>query len=234
MYNTFARAGAFARAPMARRSTPRGMVNASTKGVDVSLSSAIVNTTNSNASAILVNAIAPGSASFNRVGRKVTLETLRVKGGIEFTMTPSAAGAVSGNAVRMVVVWDQQPNSGSIPTWDTIFGTTDQGGSENSNVNAPLRYDNMDRFRVLKETNIAQDTIPANVVTTGVLKQYKVVDEYISLGKRSSIYSGQSATCTTADISTGALYVYFRCQTSDATSSAIVDSDTFARLRYKD
>lgn len=233
MYNTFARAGAFARVAAARR-VPRGMVNQELKGVDTNLSVAVLATSTTNGASFLLNGIAPGSGSFNRIGRKAILSSLRIKGGLVFSMIPNALGAVNENSCRMVVVWDQQPNSGTIPTWDTIFGATDQAGTETSNVLAPLRYDNMDRFRVLKDKSYDVQTVPANVVTTGTIFQFRTIDEYITLGNRTSVYSGQSATCTTADISTGALYVYFRCQRSDATAGVTVDADTIARLRYKD
>ena len=187
------------------------------KGVDVSLSlSPIIFSTNTNGSAFLLNGIAPGSASFNRVGRKATLKSLRIKGGVVFTFTPSAAGVVPPNSVRMVVVWDKQPCSGAIPTFETIFGVTAQDGTETSNVNAPLKYDNMARFQVLKDRSIDCPTVAGNVATTATVSQYITVDDFMSLGNRVSTYSGQSAPCTTADISTGALYVYFRAQDNTA------------------
>ena len=216
------------------RQATYGRSSGETKGVDVSLSlSPIISTSTTNASSFLLNAIAPGNGSFNRIGRKAHLKSLRIKGGIIFAYTPDAGGAVAPNSVRMVVVWDQQPNSGSIPTWDTIFGITAQDGTESSNVSAPLRYDNMDRFKVIKDRHIDCQTVPGNVAGTAVVQQYVSVDDYVSLNLH-SLYSGQSAPCTTADISTGALYVFFRAQTNGATASAIVDPDTIARLRYTD
>jgi len=237
MYNTFARAGAFAR-PSIRRSI--GMMsrrNASElKGVDINLAlNPVLNSTGTNGSSFLLNGIAPGTGSFNRVGRKVSLKTLRLKGAYNFQMTPSSLGAVLGNSCRMVIVYDRQPNSGTIPTWDTIFGVTDQAGTETSTIDAPLKYDNMDRFRVIKDVTRDVATIPANVVTTGVVDQYVHFDEFMSLKGLETTYSGQSATCTIADISTGALYVYFRSSTnSGGTTLVQVDTDSIARLRYQD
>jgi len=235
VYNTFARAGAFSR-PSVRRSV--GMMsrrNASElKGADINLGSGVVATTTTNASSFLLNGIAPGSASFNRIGRKVTLKSLRLKGGATFTMTPSATGAVNHNSLRMVVVFDRQPNSGSIPTWDTIFGITAQDGTETSTTWAPMKYDNMSRFQVLKDKTIDCQTVPGNVATTGVIDQWVSFDEFMSLGNRESTYSGQSAPCTTADISTGALYVYFRSQNQSASATVGIDTDSVARLRYQD
>lgn len=236
MYNTFARAGAFARPTAPRRTAARGMVNQEVKGVDIALTQApaIITTTTTNANSILLNGIAPGTGSFNRVGRKVVLKTLRLKGAALITQTPSAAGAISPGSLRMVVVWDQQPSGGTIPTWDVIFGITAQDGTESSTVLAPLRYDNMDRFTVLKDKIIDFDSVPGNVVSTASVSTLKSFDEYISLKNRTSVYSGQSAPCTIADISTGGLYVYFRAQNSDGTVALSIDADSFARLRYTD
>jgi len=242
MYQTFARAGAFAR-PVAGSYRVRASIQAAlrsrcgreTKGVDTSLSlSPIISIPGTNASAFLLNAIAPGSGSFNRVGRKALLKSLRLKGAAVFDMTASASGIVPANSLRMVIVWDKQPNSSTIPTWDTIFGVTDQAGAETSTVEAPLRYDNMSRFQVLKDKTIDVAVVVANVVTTGVISQSMHFDEYISLSNRETTYSGQSATCTIADISTGALYVYFRAHNNTTNNIVTIDADTIARLRYTD
>jgi len=208
--------------------------SAELKGVDTNLSLTVISTSTTNASSFLLNAVAPGSGSFNRIGRKIQCKSLRIKGGCNFVMTPSAAGVVEANSLRMVVVWDRQPNSGTIPTWNAIFGATDQAGTETSTILSPLSYDNMSRFTVLKDKAIDCVTVPGNVVSTAVITQFYTIDEYIALGNRETTYSGQSATCTIADISTGALYVYFRAQSATATQSCTIDADTIARLRYMD
>jgi len=207
------------------------------KGVDVALTQAlgVINTTTTNANCVLLNAIAPGSGSFNRIGRKAHLKSLRLKGTVEFVSTPSAAGIIVGNWLRMVVVWDQQPSSGSIPTWETVFGITDQAGTESSTTLAPLRYDNMDRFKVLKDCIIDYSVQPSTPVSTALVTEQVTFDEFIPLGGRECVYSGQSATCTIADISTGALYVYFRANTNTAgANQAALGAQSLARLRYTD
>jgi len=207
------------------------------KGVDVALTQAlgVINTTTTNANCVLLNAIAPGSGSFNRIGRKAHLKSLRLKGSVEFVSTPSAAGIIVGNWMRMVVVWDQQPSSGTIPTWDVIFGLTDQAGTETSTTLAPLRYDNMDRFKVLCDKIIDYQVQPSTPVSTALVTEQITFDEFISLGNRECVFSGQSATCTIADISTGGLYVYFRANTNTAgANQCAVAAQSFARLRYSD
>jgi len=234
LYNTFARAGAFARPAAHRRTGPRGMVNTEVKGCDVLLTQAsIITTTNTNANVVLLNGIQQGTGSFNRVGRKLLMKTLRLRGTAVYTSTPSATGVVNGNVMRMVVVYDKQPSAGSIPTWDTIFGITDQQAGETSTVMAPLRYDNMDRFQVLRDKLYEFDVDPAGVVSTGTITQQVVIDEFVTINK-SVVYATSSNPSTLADISSGGLYVYFRALTQDATSNVTVPATAFARLRYTD
>jgi len=236
MYQTFARAGAFTRLAAPRRMGPRGMVNPEVKGCDMLLTQAggIVATTGTNANSVLLNGLQAGTGSFNRIGRKVHLKTLRLKGCVEFASTPSAVGAESSNFLRMVVVWDQQPSGGTIPTWDTVFGITDQNGNESSTILSPLRYDNMDRFKVLKDKVIDYQVQPSSPVSTAVITEQVPFDEFVSLGNREVVYASTSNPTTLADISTGGLYVYFRAHVNTGTQGAAVPAVSIARLRYTD
>ena len=149
------------------------------------------------------------------------------------TLTPTVAtGVVASQSVRMVLVWDKQPNSGTIPTFDTIFGVTDQTGAEStSDILNPPRYDNMDRFRVLKD--YVQDLEESDFMGVGSAPELTIrynFDEYVKLKNLETNSSATNNPSTIADISTGALSVFFRAQNNGATAIAGVDG--FARLRY--
>jgi hypothetical protein len=219
----------------------RSRVKLEVKGVDILLTQAtIVNTTNDGTNAVVLNLIPPGSGSWNRIGRKAQLQSVRLRGTAQFIGTPGSAGLTVQNWMRMVVVWDKQP-SGTQPAWDTIFGITPQSGTEASTLLAPLRYDNMDRFQVLKDTVVSpNDCLPVGVAATGQTTQSIPFDCYIPLKGRETVYSGQTATQTIADISSGGLYVYFRCMYNQAVSGAVpqaqvaIDANSLARLRFLD
>jgi len=208
------------------------------KGVDTQLTlSPIIATTSTNASSFTLNLVPPGSGSWNRVGRRICMKNLRIKGNLLQTYALIATtNNILGNYVRMVVVWDRQPSSGSVPTYDTIFGNTDQAGTESTGILSTLKYDNMQRFRVLRDTviNCPADTTPGLAGTQNLVTNCYPFDEYIKLPNLESTYSGQTATQTIADISTGALYVFFRANSNAASNFVEVDSDTWARLRYYD
>lgn len=210
------------------------------KGVDVRLTQAapIVATTSTNGNSTLLNGIAPGTGSWNRVGRRAIMRSLRLRGIVSMQLDHTAtSGALIPCTVRMVVVYDKQPSSGTIPTYDSIFGVTAQDGTESSDILDPLRYDNTGRFRVVCDKTFQFNPLTDNQEggTTDVVIYKKHFDVFKKLPGLEVVFSGQSAPCTLADISTGGLYVYWRSDVSTASTSAVeVSSDSFARLRYTD
>jgi len=199
---------------------------------------AVTASTNTNADCYVVNLVQQGAGSWNRVGRKIQLQSLRLRGSLLFTYDPApSTGNLTGNTLRMVVVWDKQPSGAAIPTYDTVFGVTGQDGSETSTFLNPVKYDNMDRFSVLRDCVIDFDPklYNASALTQGRVIEYKTFDEFIPLKGREVVFLGQTVPMTIADISTGGLYVYFRAAADSlAVTSIEVQSNSFARLRYID
>jgi len=207
----------------------RSRARVEVKGVDFALTQAsLINTTNTNGGMQCVNLIAPGSGSFNRVGRKVQLQSLRFKGWISLSQPPSTA-LQAGTVIRMALVLDKQP-TGTIPSFDAIFGWTDQVAAEASTMFSPPRYDNMERFTILRDKCI--DINPNTSGTLAVTASSTEVsfDEYITLKDLSVTYGGQSSPCTIADISTNALYLVWR----SANATGVVNTASIGRLRYVD
>jgi len=209
------------------------------KGVDTDVSVAsgnLINTTNTNGVAFVLNLIQAGTGSWNRVGRKAHLKSVRVKGLVSHTATPTATTAnMLANFVRMVLVWDKQPSGAAVPSFDAIFGVTAQDGTESCpDIMCPPRYDNMDRFRIIRDKTV---DMPICVVdSSGSLKNTQAiinVDEYVKLSDLECVYSGQSSPMTIADISTGALYLYFRAY-NNVSGQSVCAFDGITRLRYTD
>jgi len=203
------------------------------KGMDTAISSGgtIPTTVNDNSGMIVLNLIQQGAGSWNRVGRKVNLRSLRIRGDIMHTQTTAASGFTYGQVIRCVIVWDKQPSSGTIPQWQDMFGFTAQDGTEGTSMYAPIRYDNMDRFSILRD--VTYDPQPgAKSGNPDVVTYYNTIDEYIRLGDRECVFSGQSNPMTIADISSGAIYFCVRTKNSTSTISSI--NNMYARLRYTD
>lgn len=198
------------------------------KGVDSLLTlAAIPSDTGTNAGVQCLNLVAPGSGSWNRVGRSVHLRSLRIKA--EVSILDNTPETLRGMGVRMLIVWDQQPAGDSLPVFSDIFGLTTQTGTESSTVLCPPRYDNMERFRVLRDELI--DFNPTSDTTTSIVNNIQI-DRYIKLNNLQTNYKGQSDPSTIADISTGALYIIWRV--TNTTSVASVSANSVARLRYTD
>lgn len=205
------------------------------KGMDTDLSDTnIVATTTTNDDMIVVNLIEPGNGSYNRVGRKIRMKSLFLKGQLNMQVANTTVpGSTSSATFRMIVVYDAQP-SGVLPIFSTIFGTTVQNGGEGSQVLDSLRFDNTDRFRVLRDKRFSLNPGASATSTEGVLYK-RNFEMYIPLKGIETLYSGQSSPCTIADISSGALYVIFRSDINNASIATVsVGSSSFARLRYHD
>jgi len=206
------------------------------KGMDTTLTlTPIISTTSDNGSSFVLNLVRAGNGSWERTGRKIIAKTLRIKGRFIFTRTPTfATGAQVSNHVRMVVVWDKSPNGAAVPAYDAIFGTTDQAGTEAClDALAPPKYDNFDRYRVVMDRVFAEGDKDFDVVSFGTAPSNVgtyPIDEYIKLKVGETVFSGQSTPMTIADISTGALYVYFR--TNSNVGGSTVGFNGIARLRY--
>ena len=134
----------------------------------------------------------------------------------------------------------KQPSGGAIPQFDHMFGVTEQTGTESTTIMSPLKYDNMDRFIVLKEWVLSSNpgSSGSTVSTTGAgVHNIIPFDEFYRFkGKFETVYSGQSNPMTLADISTGALYIVVRSRATslEPTTSVAFQPDVVARLRYTD
>jgi len=209
------------------------------KGMDTPLTiGTVLTTTNTNGDILPVNLIQQGTGSWNRVGRKVHLKSLRIRAVVKAVVNQDqTTGEIYSGAVRMVVVWDKQPSGAALPSFDTIFGKTSQAGTESTTYLDPIRYDTMDRFQILRDKFIQMNpgVYPDTQIGGGsnVYVMYDKFEEYIKLGAaKETLFSGQSSPMTIADINSGALYVIFRADAQ--TVSVNITADSYARLRYTD
>lgn len=210
------------------------------KGVDTVLTDAsIIATTNTNGDCYVLNLCQAGTGSWNRIGKKIRMKSLRLYGVAALDYVPNGTtGNLLSNMLRMVVVYDKQPSGAAIPTFDAVFGHTEQDGAEGSIFVDPVRYDNSDRFRVIKDLripfNVPTHNAGASMTTTNSTRIIVPFDEYVELRGLETIYSGQSTPMTITDVSTGGLYIYFRSLAASADSIVSVLPTSFARLRYSD
>jgi len=208
------------------------------KGVDTGVAyGPIVAADNTNAGAFCLNLIQQGTGSWNRIGRKITMKSVRLMLNFELVETVLAGNSLS-NSVRYIVVYDRQPNSSALPRFDDIFGVTDQTGAESTLQWFPLRYDAMDRFRIVRDKTIEFQP-PTNIAgataTSSTRTQNIHCDDYVKLPDYETVFSNTANPMTTAEISTGTLLLYVRAQNNSVgVSTVALDETSQVRLRYVD
>jgi len=224
---------------------PKGFdtaVNIGTGGVGTG----VIDTVITNGDAFCLNTCQQGTGFFNRNGRKINLKSLRLRIAIWHkyrTSNDLAVYDMEGNELRAVVVWDKQP-TGTIPTFDTIFGRTNAQGTTTTAFKDPVKYPVMERFSVLMD-EVVECNVNAssgNVtyagtlsVAPGIVSNFYNIDRFIMLKGRETVFGSTSNPATVADITTGALYLYYRAawKRGDPNEVFITD-DSVCRLRYSD
>lgn len=203
------------------------------KGMDTLIAySPVTANTSTNTQVTALNLIQTGTGSWNRIGRKTHLTSVRCLGYASAIMFRNTDGEFYGNSLRIILVWDKQPSGASEPAFDDIFKYTDQTGTEVSEWYSPPAYDTMDRFTVIKDWTV--DALPGCSPAAGDAMRYNYkIECFVPLPNLESVYSGQSNPMTIADINTGALYLIARAE-GDTAAQSLWDLNLICRLRYHD
>lgn len=189
-------------------------------------------TLNSTVSITPINLIRAGSSFFNRIGRKVELKSLHLKGFVQPVRTIAAQ-----DYVRIMIVYDAQTN-GALPAISDIIQDTDQAGTNNTTSTSSANLNNRDRFRILCDYRIVtpSQTVTAGQVTTpGWIDPVTVftdVERYMKLKGLHTVFKADSSPAVIGDIATGALYLV----TYGGNASGAEGFNLYAslRLRYQD
>jgi len=187
---------------------------------------------------ILLNGIKEGTGSFQRIGRNVWMESVRVRGVVRFL---NSSGYNVFPSIRLCVVYDRTP-SGVQPGFNTIFQITDAAGSDSTpSIHSPVALEYTKRFRVLADWTVDHhgcfnDSLTADVDFSSLDIPF---DKYIPLKNLESQYSDVDSTI--ADISTGGLYLLFRTTNQvisvpEPLAYSVYQElhQCYVRLRYRD
>lgn len=180
-------------------------------------------------STILLNGVQTGAGFFNRVGSRIEMKNLHIRGNVN-----NKATATSGQG-RLIIVYDRQP-TGALPAISDILQARDQTGAATTATVSEINLDNRDRFTIVRDM---QFYLPPCTNTAGVLTngpqfpgqddQQFDINTFIKLKGLACHFKSSSNPTTIADIATGALYACF-VGNPDNTWQASVQF----RLRYND
>jgi len=177
----------------------------------------------------LLNGVQTGAAFYNRIGSKIEMKSLHIRGDIYYALTSIQ------DVVRILVVYDRQPN-GATPPLTTILQDRDQSGNISQDGVCEINLDFRERFQIVRdiEVFVPSATVTAGVLTNGPQQVNDTkcfnINEFIKLRGLVTHYGSTANPCTIANINTGALFVYFVGATQDST----VGFRGGFRLRYND
>lgn len=210
------------------------------KGVDIHMDERIAHLTQhtSSVGVQLLNGITEGTGSFQRVGRNVWMESVRVRGYVIFNFEPLYTELP---VLRFVIVYDRTP-SGLQPKFQDVFQITDATGTDSTpTLFSPVALEHTKRFRVLSDWTMEcpppymAGPLPGGITVLSVRVPF---DKYIPLKNLESQYSNTQADITA--ISTGGLYLYSVTTNNRVNGSPPpnyhVDQELncIVRLRYRD
>lgn len=177
----------------------------------------------------LLNGVQVGAGFNTRVGSRIEMKNLHVRGFVN----NKATSAVSFG--RMLIVYDRQPN-GVVFVIADLLKSRDNVGTAATTGSSEINLDNRDRFIIVRNE---QFYFPPVTNTAGVLtngpsfpgqtERYDV-NLFIPLAGLVTLYNGTSNPAVIGDINSGALFAVFVSQTVDNTWQAGLGF----RLRYKD
>lgn len=200
------------------------------KAVDLAPTTVAIN---NSTSTTLLNGMSIGANAYQRIGRKVVNKSLRFTGFVEFTQNGAAP---SNDYMRVVLIYDKQPD-GAAPAWSTVFtSVTSAGGTDQTSL-AHFNLDQKDRFIILRDLRYKAEA-PSGVAATQPLQVDSaqteckwIIDEFVKLNAPTQ-YSATSNTGGVADIQTGALFVLTAGLLSAANSQFSLEFTS--RVRYTD
>lgn len=180
-----------------------------------------------------------GSGFYNRIGRRIRMKSLHIRGYI----SPGGgnAAAVSQQMGRIMVLYDRQTN-GAAPSIADILTNYDADGTARTTPAAlcGLNLNNRDRFVVLRDHQVILPAIgingatPANTAPGDVRNQDgNLVNMFIPLKGLEMHFKASSATGPITDIATGSLLIV-TVSNQDANASPAWSFTWSGRLRFVD
>jgi len=158
------------------------------------------------ASAGCINQVPIGNSSITRVGRRMNITAVAIRGQLYSSTSTPAAKAT------LMLIWDRHPNkAAALPAWNTILTSQSPDSLTNKDY-AP-------RFKILRRWDfciIGAGTAGSPLNPNSV----QLVDEFVKLKNKVTIWDAADTTGIVTDMIEGALYLYFVSDETDASGNA--------------
>lgn len=204
----------------------------------------------SNTQVKLLNGIQEGAGFYNRIGRKVALRSLYMRGTIRLintgrgTAAPVYIAQSSDDFVRIAIVYDRQPSNAALPNYDQIFKDYAQTNVASSSIISGPNLDNRERFVILRDfstylpaTDQSATSSVAKPNVSVIDNEKNLIDEFIKLKGMETMFSGSTDPLLVASITTGSLLLVTCGSFAAGGAAGTVPAYEFLakfRLRYDD
>lgn len=154
-----------------------------------------------------LNTVTAGSSFYQRIGRRIELLSVEIRGNIGSVRTVTAS-----DFCRLLIIYDRQPN-GAVPNLADVLQNVNGSGTATSTAYAGINLNNRDRFDIIMDKKII---LPTQTITAGVLTNPGWVDPvaetfnikaFRKLGNRITQYKADTNPPVIGDIASGALYL---------------------------
>lgn len=176
------------------------------KNIDANFVDLVLPATNAFTGVALLNGVAQGAGTNQRIGRRATYHSLHYR--FHLGLASGGSGAGQSVPVRILIVYDKQTNGGTPPNTEIL---------QTPNFQGQMLLNQADRFVIVSDK---VHEIDSSGPTTG--KCYKKM-------KLETVYGGPGAL--SADITTGAFFLLIATSPIGGTTSVI---NLNVRMRYTD
>jgi len=155
-----------------------------------------------------------GAGINERIGRKISVKKIKIKGAITVAAQTVQAAADPGQAIRLVLYQDKQTNA-TQAQGEEVFAAPQIASAENATASFQS-LNNFGRFRVLKDKifNIGDlniTALPAGVAQSGARRNFKI---NYTFKKPITVHFNQTNGGTVADIVDNSFHIL--CRTTNA------------------
>jgi len=228
--------GVIGRSPATRGSRVRGV---EVKAVDMPAINAggdslfkLISTT---ATFDLLNGIQEGASFYNRIGRRTHMKSVHVTGQITVS---SNAGAAANDYLRVMLIYDRQPN-GTFPAIADLLLDYGNDGTSFTTSYSKGNLNNVERFAILRDCRIpvgdannsqAASTFGAQMIPGA--PGANQINWFVPLKDLETHYKSTTNPAAVGDIATGGLYLV--TYGSNVAATAAYGFTYNARLRFID
>lgn len=170
----------------------------------------------------LLNGLSLGTSVTTRIGQKIVIKSIHVKvvvNGAPFSQTPT----VAANRVRLMLLWDNQPNTLTPTIGDVLENATAGVGIVSSQYTGYIS-----RFRILWDERVDLTNLTAANAPTNIITQYR--EKFLKTNLLVSYSDTNNGDIQ--DIITGAVFLLIIG--ASATAANYSSHQFYSRIRFVD